>query len=66
MGTIFLIAAVVCVFGIAVSSVFAAMRWAWRRGYRRCKAGFTIGRSGFYIEADDLARTVPDPKEGRR
>ena len=23
-------------------------------GYRRVKAGFNIGRSGFYIEADDL------------
>ena len=23
------------------------------KGYRRVKAGFNIGRSGFYIEADD-------------
>jgi hypothetical protein len=30
------------------------------RGFRRVKAGFTFGRSGFFIEADDGQGADPD------
>jgi hypothetical protein len=65
METFLVVAGVVCSVGGAVWTVFAAVRWAARRGYRRCKAGFHIGRSGFYIEADDRDVTALDRREGR-
>lgn len=45
----FIVAGVVCLLAAcAVAVVVMAMR-----RYRRVKAGFNIGCSGFYIEADD-------------
>ena len=51
MGTLFIVVLVclpaACIVGVLVGARF---------GYNRVKAGFNIGRSGFSIEADDLAR----------
>jgi hypothetical protein len=48
---ILLIAGVVCLFG-GIACVFGGMRMLARRGFRRIKAGITLGRTGFYMEAD--------------
>ena len=39
---------VVCIIGCAAGLIAMAMR-----RYHRVKAGFHVGRSGFYIEADN-------------
>ena len=44
------IVVLVCLLTACVISV-GTIAWL---GYRRVRAGFNIGRSGFYIEADDL------------
>lgn len=43
-----LIAVIVCVVGCAGALIAMAMR-----RYPHVKAGFQVGRSGFFIEADD-------------
>ena len=50
MGTLFIVV-LVC---LPVACIVGAGTFA-RLGYGRVKAGFNIGRSGFYIEADDLS-----------
>ena len=49
MGTLF-IAVFVCLLAACVIGVGTTARL----GYRHVRAGFNIGRWGFYIEADDL------------
>ena len=50
MGTLFIVV-LVCLLAACIVGVGT---FAWL-GYGRVKAGFNIGRSGFYIEADDLS-----------
>lgn len=50
MGTLFIVV-LVCLLAACIVGVGT---FAWL-GYGRVKAGFNIGRSGFYIEAADLS-----------
>ena len=50
MGTLFIVV-LVC---LLVACIVGVGAFAWL-GYGRVKAGFNIGCTGFYIEADDLS-----------
>ena len=50
MGTLSIVV-LVC---LPAACIVGVGTFAWL-GYGRVKAGFNIGRSGFYIEADDLS-----------
>ena len=44
VGVVYLFACILCIKGVRALA---------RKGYRRVKSGFHIGRSGFFVEADD-------------
>lgn len=45
---------------VGIAGVLWAVTFAARRGFRRIKAGFTLCRSGFYVELADRRSRAED------